>query len=161
MNNALLLVLIGVLVISPFVLVIAARQDKKTKNTLRNLSILLLFLQLAMGLFNWETLTGPGRTGYELALAYPSSFLGIFFLVSLVQLVIFILNLKQYWKLAVILNFANTVILFAGMIRIGNMMGVQIINLVLVATVFSVLVGNVIGLVFINKDRGILSKYPF
>lgn len=155
--NPLVLVLAITILISPFFIAIAARQDKKIKHKLKTAWIFLLASQLLLGFFNWERFSGPGRSGFELALIFPGSILlSLFFLISVSQIIL--LLSKKTAFLSVWLNFLNTIIFFLAMTRISNILGVQIVSLASITVVFSVLIGNVAGLLFINKDPRLLSK---
>ncbi len=157
MNFAYLIILAAVLLISPFVLKLAQNQDKKSKQNLKTFLIIMLSTQIFLGFLNWENFA-VGRSGFEFAFAYQQSFLGLFFVVSVIQIVLLFLNQKLY-TLAVILNFINTIVFFAGMIRIGQITNSQVVSWASVGAVFAVLIGNVIGLILINKDRNLLKKY--
>lgn len=152
-------ILIGVLLISPFVLKIALSQNKKTKNNLRLIFLGLLAFQVLSGFFNWETFRGPGRSGFELALALPNSYLWVFFAVTIAQTVILLLKKQMLDTLTVVLNFANTVIFFTAMILISKTSSQQIVSLASIGVIFMVLTGNVIGLTLINKNQKLLAKY--
>lgn len=152
-------ILIGVLLISPFVLKLASSQKKEIKRQLRIIFLILLSYQILSGLLNWETFQGSGRSGFELALAYPNSYLWLFFAVAIVQAIILSLKKQTLYTLATVANFANTVIFFAAMIRVSNLLGQQIVSLASIGAIFAVLIGNVVGLVLINKDRNLLAKY--
>lgn len=157
--NPYLLVIIAVCLISPFVLSIAANQNNKYKAQLKNIILLFLVLQLVLGMFNWENFNQEGRSGYQLALGFPDSLLGLFFAVSLLQLSLLTFNRYQLSLYATILNFLNTFLIFISMIRLGNLLGFQAVSFASIATVFLVLIGNVIALAFINRDKNILKKY--
>lgn len=152
-------ILIGVLLISPFVLKIASSQNKKTKYNLRVIFLALLTSQLLSGLLNWETFSGPGRSGFEFALAYPSSYLWLFFVISFVQLLFLIIKKSNLDTVSVVVNFINTIVFFAGMIILSNILGKQTVSLTSIGVIFLVLIGNVVGLMLINKDSRLLRKY--
>lgn len=156
-----LVILIGVLTLSPFIILAASSQSRKSKNILRVVFLFILSLQIISGLFNWETFLKGTRTGFELALNYPSSILGVFFIVSFIQIILLAFSKRSADVLAVILNFANTILLFTGMIRVSNMTGIQAFSLASLAAVFAVLIGNIVGLTFINKDKNLMAKYPW
>lgn len=158
---AYLIILAGVLILSPFIISLASSQNKKVKNKLRLLLLSLLFLQIISGLFNWEAFLKGTRTGFELALNYPYSFLWTFFIVSFIQIVLLVFSKRSADILAVILNFANTILLFTGMIRVSNITGVQAFSFASLIAIFAVLIGNVAGLMFINKDKNLMAKYPW
>lgn len=152
-------ILAAVLIISPFVLKIASSQDKKTKQNLRIIYLILLAFQILLGLLNWETLTGQGRSGFELAISYPNSYLWLFFVVTFIQIILLLLKKHSLDTSAVILNFANTIIFFITMISISKILGQQIVSLANIGTIFTVLTGNVVGLVLVNIDKNLLKKY--
>jgi len=151
------IILAVVLVIVPFVLVAATNQDEKTKQGLKIFFILILSAQIILGFLNWGS-DSLNESGFELALRYPHSFLGMFFIISAIQLVFLLAN-KKLATPAVILNFINTLIFFTGMIRLGQITGIQMVSSASIGVAFMVLIGNVIGLIFINKDKNILKKY--
>lgn len=154
-----LFILAAVLLISPFVLRLASKQDKKSKTKAKTIFLSILSFQIILGFFNWENFTS-GRSGFELSLAYPFSLLGLFFIISTVQ-ILALLTYKSFNTLVVILNFINTVLIFAGMIRLSSILGFQAVSFASIGSVFLVLFGNVLGLVWINKDNNLLKKYPF
>jgi len=160
MSFSYIFILVGVLVLSPFILTLASSQNKKSRNNLRLIFIGLLATQILAGFLNWETFKGTGRSGFELSLAYPDSFLGLFFITSLLQIILLLFN-KSFKTTVVVLNFINSVLIFAGMIRISSSLSYQTVSFASVGAVFLVLVGNVIALVFINKDKNLLKKYPW
>ena len=151
-------ILLGILVISPFVLRLASKQDKKSKTKAKTIFLSILILQLILGFLNWENFE-IGRSGVSLAISYPGSLLWLFFVISAVQILLVSLNTKFTNLYAVILNFINTVALFAGLIRVSQILGFQAVSFASIATVFLVLIGNISGLVYINKDRNLLTKY--
>lgn len=153
-------ILVFVLLLSPLVLKLASKQDKKSKLRLKVVFISILIFQLILGFFNWERFSGFGRSGFELSLAYPNSLLGLFFIISAVQ-ILTLLAYKPFNKLVVVLNFINSILLFAGLIRLSSILGFQAVSLASIGAVFLVLSGNVSGLVFLNKDKNLLKKYPF
>lgn len=137
-------ILAAVLLISPFIIRLASFQNKNTKDNLKTIFLSFLFLQLILS--------------FKIAFAYPQSFLGLFFAVTIVQIILLFLNQKLY-MLAVILNFINTIIFFAGMIKLGQVTGIQDTSFASIGTAFILLIGNVVGLIFINKDKNLLKKY--
>lgn len=151
------IILAAVLVISPFVLSLAASQRKEAKQQLKFILLSLLSAQFLLGFLNWENMTS-GRSGFELSLTYPSSMLGLFFILSLLQIVILF---TKFTTLIVAANFLNSIIIFTGMIRLSNILGFQIMSLPSILAIFLVLIGNVLSLAYINKDKNILKKYPF
>lgn len=148
MNFTYVIILVAVLVISPFVLKLASSQDKKNKQSLKSFFIFIILAQIILGFFG----------GVKLALNYPQSLLGLFFVICIVQMILLFLN-QKFHTLAVILNFINTIIFFIGMIRLGQITGIQIASLASIGTAFAVLIGNVLGLILINRDKNLLKKY--
>lgn len=159
MDFTYVIILAAVLIFSPFVLKLASSQKKETKKQLKFILLGLLSAQIILGFFTWENFT-VGRSGFELSLAYPGSFLGLFFIISAVQVILLVIN-KLFNTFVVVLNFLNTVLIFAGMIKLSSILGFQAISLASVGAVFLVLMGNVLALAFINKDKNLLSKYTF
>lgn len=157
MNFTYVIILAVVLVISPFVLKLASNQGKKTKQQLKSIFLLILSAQILLGFLNWENFT-VGRSGFELSLTYPFSFLGLFFVISVFQILLLLIS-KSFNILVVVLNFINSILIFTGLIRISSLLDFQAVSFASIGTVFLVLIGNVIGLVFINKDKNILRKY--
>lgn len=154
-----LIILVAVLAISPFVLKLASSQKKETKRQLKFILLGLLSAQILLGFLNWENFTS-GRSGFELSLTYLNSFIIFFFIISLLQ-IIFLMIDKSFYKFVVILNFVNTILIFIGMIRLSSILGFQLVSLASIGAVFLLLIGNVAGLAFINKDKTLLKKYPF
>lgn len=157
--SPLVIVLAITLLISPFVIALSIRKDKKTKQNLRLVWIGLLTVQVILGIFNWESFSGSGRSGFELAISYPSSLLGLIFIAPVVQIIFLLLNKMP--AVVVVLNFLSSVIIFSGLIRLSSILGEQIVSLGSIGAVFTILIGNIIGLIFINKDPKLLSKYFF
>lgn len=157
MNLTYVIILAVVLLISPFVLKIASSQKKNDKQQLKFILLFLLSAQILLGFLNWENFSS-GRSGFELALSYPNSLLGLFFIISLLQIIFLIIN-KSLNSLAVILNFLNSILIFVGMIKLSNLLGFQAVSFASIGAVFLALTGNVIGLAFINKDKNLLKKY--
>lgn len=152
-----IIILAAVLVISPFVLKLASKQGKETKQQLKFILLILLFAQILLGFLNWENFNS-GRSGFELALTYLNSFLGFFFIISTIQTTLLIIS-KSFNTLVVILNFANTILIFIGMIRLSNALGFQAVSYASVVAVFLILINNIMALAFINKDKNLLKKY--
>ncbi|MBI2021538.1 hypothetical protein HYS93_01495 [Candidatus Daviesbacteria bacterium] len=157
MVNPYLLILVVVFLLTPFVLLLASKQSKKVKQRIRLVWVALLFSQLLLGFLGWERLLLDGRNGFELALTYPESLLYIFFLINLFQLPPLIFN--HFLNLVVLLNFINTFIIFLSMIKLSSLVGSSVVSLANIGLVFLVLIGNVLGLILINKDRKLLNKY--
>lgn len=150
------IILVFVLLLSPFVLKLASKQDKKSKLKAKTIFLSILISQLILGFFNWENFTS-GRSGFELSLAYPNSLLGLFFIISAVQ-ILALLAYKSFNTQVVILNFINSILLFAGLIRLSNILGFQAVSFASIGAVFLVLSGNVLGLTWINKDKNLLRQ---
>lgn len=153
-------ILVAIFILSPFILAYASKQDKKTKHNLKYIFLTILLYQILLGFLNWESFKGTGRSGFELSFAYPGSFLGLFFIITLLQITLLFLN-KSFNTMVAALNFINSIVIFIGMIRISSSLGYQAVSFASVGAVFIVLVGNVITLVFINKDKNLIKKYPW
>lgn len=145
------------LLLSPSVLNLASSQAKETKQQLKFIFIIILFAQIILGFLNWENFT-IGRSGFWLALSYQSSFLGLFFITSVTQIALLTLN-KSFNNLAIVLNFINSALIFVYLIRLSNFLGFQAVSFASIGSVFLVLIGNVVGLAYINKDKSLLRKY--
>ena len=150
-----LVILVGVLVLSPLAIVIAARTDKKTKRILRVCLLALFAVQIVSGLFNWESFSTVGRSGIALAITYPSSLLGLFFIISLVQAGL--LLLRKHWALVTtaVLNFVNTVVFFIGVVSLEKIRGIEVFSYFALGAIFAVLVGNVVSLLLVNRDKNL------
>ena len=148
MDYTYIIILVIVLLVSPFILKLSADQGRRAKQNLKFFFILIILAQIILGFFG----------GLGLSLAYPGSLLGLFFIISVIQILLLLIN-KSFNTLVVVLNFFNTFLIFVGMIRLSNILGYQVADLASIGTVFLVLIGNVIGLVFINKDKNLLKKY--
>ena len=116
--SPLILVLIVTLAVSPFILQLAARQNSKTKQKLKQIFLLLLIFQLLLGTLGWESLPFSGRTGFELAFAYPNAFLWLFFVITIVQIALLTSQKHTAHVVAASLNFLrrNTNMAGVGMI---------------------------------------------
>lgn len=156
MNFTYIIILAVVLIISPFFLKIASSQKKEIKQQLKFIFLLLLAAQILLGFLNWENFT-EGKSGFELSLSYPASFLGLFFIIAVLQIIM--LLSKSFNTGATILNLINSVLIFVGMIRLSNISGFQAVSFASIGEVFLVLIGNIVGLAFINKDSNLLKKY--
>ncbi len=157
MNFPYFVVLAAVLIVSPLVLKLASNQKKEAKQLLRLIYILILIVQILLGFFNWENFL-TGRSGYELSLSYPDSLLGCFFIISALQ--IFLLRFSKFCKsMVVVLNFINTILIFIGLGKLSGILEFQAVSLWSISAVFLVLAGNVMGLVFLNKDGNLFKKY--
>ncbi|MDO8573511.1 MAG: hypothetical protein Q7R77_02045 [Candidatus Daviesbacteria bacterium] len=139
MNFTYVIILVAVLIISPFVLRLASKQGKDIKRNLRYLFILMLSAQIFLGFLSGLNL-------------------GIFLVITAAQIVLLILN-RKFYTLVVILNFINTVVFFYSMIRLGQTTGIQDTSFTSIGTAFIVLIENVVGLILINKDKNLLKKY--
>lgn len=129
------LILIAVLIISPFAISLAEKQDKKTKSRLKHIFLFLLLTQIALAIYNWRLLL-------------------LFLAISLLQ---FILLLKKPSQTVVVLNFINTFVLFITMIRLGRPID-SLNNLAAIAAAFVVLINNVLGLLLVNKEKQLRLK---
>ena len=138
-QNPLILVAILTILFSPFILKLASNQNKKVKSNLRTAFLLILILQIILGFLNWENFS------------FSNTFLALFFFISILQVFLLLIN-KPFNTAVVILNFINTILIFVGMIEVSRILGFQIFNLPSISSVFLVLLGNVIGLTFINKQ---------
>lgn len=152
------IILVFVLLLSPFVLKLASKQDKKSKSRAKTIFLSILLMQLILGFFNWEKFNAFGRSGYELSLTYPDSFLGLFFIISALQ-ILALLAYKSFNTLVVVLNFINSILIFISMIKLSIILSFQAVSFASIGAVFLVLSGNVSGLAWINKDSDILAKY--
>lgn len=155
-QNPLIIVAILTILLSPFVLKSASNQGKKTKQSFKSFFIFILCIQILLGFLNWENFT-VGKSGFELSLTYLNSFLGLFFVISIFQMLL--LFIKESFVSIVVLNFLNTVLIFLAMIRLSTILGFQAASFASIGAVFLVLIGNVTGLILINKDKNLLKKY--
>ena len=153
-------ILISVLLFSPFILKIASSKNKKTKLNLRIIFLILLTFQILAGFLNWETFRGQGRSGFELASIYPTSYLWLFFAVAAFQAVMLLTKKQVLDTLAVVFNFLNTIIFFAAMARVSNLAGQQIVSWANVGVIFAILGGNIVGLALINKKANLSLDKP-
>ena len=134
----LVFVVIVTILLSPFILKLASNQGKKAKQSLKLLFISILSAQILLGFLNWKNIS------------YNSLYLGLFFFISILQAVLLLKN-KSFNILVIILNFINSVLIFVGMAEVSKILGFQVVSLPSIGSVFLVLTGNIIGLVFINK----------
>lgn len=146
-------ILIAVLIISPFAISLAEKQDKKTKVRLKYVLLLLLLAQIILGLFNWESLFGQGRSGWQLAVSFPTTLLWLFFAISTLQFLLLLQSLFPAPSLVVFLNFLNTAVFFLAQIRLSRELTFQAVSLASITAALIVLFGNVIGLLLINKEK--------
>lgn len=150
-----LIIVVVLLLTTPFVLRLAQNQNKEVKRNLKNLFLFILGLQVSSGFLNWENFT-DGRSGFELSISYPDSWLGLFFVVSVIQ--ILLLLTTTFNTLVVILNFINSILIFVIMSRLSGMLGFQVFSLSSIGSTFLALTGSIVGLAFINKDKNLLKK---
>lgn len=137
MDFTYVIILAAVLVISPFVLRLAASQKKETKQQLKNIFLSMLSAQFLLGYF---------------------AGLKVFLVISVIQILILLVG-KSFSTLVVVLNFINSAVIFMEMIRLSNKLGYQLVSLPAIGAVFLVLFGNIIGLAYINKNKFLLKKY--
>lgn len=136
-QNPLILVAILTILLSPFVLKIASKQDKKAKQNLKYIFLTILLSQIILGFL---------------------SGLQLFLVISVIQILLLLMS-KSFNTIVVALNFINSVLIFVEMIRLSSSLGYQVVSLPSIGAVFLVLVGNVVGLGFINRDKNLLGKY--
>ena len=150
-----LIIIVGVLILSPFAIAAATRTDKKTKQILRFSLFVLLVIQIVTGFFNWESSATTNRSGIALAAAYPSSLLGLFFIIPFFQAGL--LLLRKHWALVttVVLNFVNTVVFFIGVVSLEKIRGIEVFSYFALGAIFAVLVGNVVALLLVNRDKNL------
>src|SRR3990167_994931 len=118
-------------------------------------------LTLLLGFLNWEKFTTTGRSGFDLALAFPQTFLWVFFLILFLQAVFLTSRHPSLGNLTVVLNFVNTVIFFVSQITLGSVAGKQLVSWGSILAAFLILVANIVGLIYINKDKNMLAKFPY
>lgn len=159
--NVGLFVLPAVLLTAPLILRLAAKQDKKTKRSLRQIYTLILISQLLVGFLGWESAPLAGRSGFALAYERPASFLWLVFLIVIVQIVLLTQRRGSAALIVVILSFANSFVIFASMIAVSAAIGRQIFSLASLGETFLILTGNVAGLLLVNRDANLLSKYAW
>ena len=147
------IILLVVLILGPLILTLANKQDSRTKRNLKIGFFILLLLELTSGFFNWESFSGTGQSGFALTLDYPSSLLGLFFAIVLIQMILLFIPKRTAHLAAVVLNFINTAVFFVGVISVSGLIGKQVVSLWSIGVIFAVLIGNVVGLVWINKDN--------
>ncbi len=150
------------LLLAPFILKVAVKQDKKIKSVLRSVVwITILSLQLLLGFFNWERFNEIERSGFELSLTYYNSFLWLFFLLTIIQIILLLTKRRVFDITSLILNAINVFVFFFSVITISRIVGYQIVSLWSIVAIFLVLIGNVVGLMLVNKDSKLLSNYPW
>lgn len=133
MNFTYVIILAVVLLISPFVLKIASKQDKKVKQNLKFWLIIIVSAQIILGFL---------------------SGLQVFLVISAVQITFLLLN-RSFNILVVVLNFINSVVIFAEMINMSKEAGYQILSITAIGAVLLVLIGNVLGLAYINRNKNL------
>lgn len=134
------LILIATLIISPLAVTLAQKQDKKTKSRLKNIFLLILISQLILGLPSWKALS-------------------LFLIISLAQIFLLIRKTPPQAPV-VLLNFINTFVFWATMIRLEQKPINNSPNLIGIAIAFIVLTGNLIGLLLINRDKRLMLPKP-
>jgi len=157
-QNPLVLVAILTILLSPFILKLASKQDQKAKQNLKYIFIAILSCQILLGFLNWVPVIG-WVNGFSLAIIYPVSFLWAFFAISLLQIILIVINVQKLNILIVTLNFINSVLIFVSLNLTSRILGFQIFSIPAVFCVFLVLFGNIVGLALINKDKNLLKKY--
>ena len=125
------LILIATIIVSPFAIILAQKQDKKTKSRLKNIFFFVLVAQIILGLFNWKALS-------------------LFLFISLIQILLLVCKTQTP---VVFLNFINTFVFWAIMIRLDQKPISDPANLAGIAIAFIVLIGNLVGLLLINKEK--------
>lgn len=134
------LILLATAAISPLALILAQKQDQKTKSLLKSTFIFLLLSQIIFSLADWKALA-------------------IFLAITLIQLVL-LFKKPSTAPFVVLLNFINTGLFFLIMINTEKTLGPQPVNLAAIAAVFALLINNVIGLLFINREKHLKTNLP-
>ena len=155
-----LLILPVIVLISPIILSLAARQEKKVKQKLRYIFQISLVIILGLAFLNWETQNPGGRNAFALASDFKSIFLWLFLGITFGQIIILHLKTYKFDVLATIGNVFATFIFFASAITISNALGQSLVSPAIITVAMTVLINNVIGLVLVNKDPNLLSKFP-
>ena len=155
-----LLILPVIVLISPIILSLAARQEKKVKQKLRYIFQISLVIILGLAFLNWETQNPGGRNAFALASDFKSIFLWLFLEITFGQIIILHLKTYKFDVLATIGNVFATFIFFASAITISNALGQSLVSPAIITVAMTVLINNVIGLVLVNKDPNLLSKFP-
>ena len=156
-----LLILPVILLIAPIVLSIASRQDSAAKQMLRYVLQISLATVLALGLLNWETQTEGGRSAYMLALDFQSIYLLAFIGLSLFLIISLQIKSYKFDLIAAVGNILITILFFAAAITISGELGKPIISPAIITAALMVLVNNVLVLALVNRDKNLVSKYPF
>ena len=155
-----LLILPVIVLISPIILSLAARQEKKVKQKLRYIFQISLVIIAGLAFLNWETQNPGGRNAFALASDFKSIFLWLFLGITFSQIIILHLKTYKFDVLATIGNVFATFIFFASAITISNALGQSLVSPAIITVAMTVLINNVIGLVLVNKDPNLLSKFP-
>ena len=155
-----LLILPVIVLISPIILSLAARQEKKVKQKLRYIFQISLVIIAGLAFLNWETQSPGGRNAFALASDFKSIFLWLFLGITFGQIIILHLKTYKFDVLATIGNVFATFIFFASAITISNALGQSLVSPAIITVAMTVLINNVIGLVLVNKDPNLLSKFP-
>lgn len=153
------LVLPITVLVSPLILSITSKQSPALKQRLRYIYQISLVLILALAFFNWETFETGGRNAFALASDLKNVFLYLFLAITFIQTALLLAKKYSFDKISAAANFINTFVFFAAAITISNNLGRQIVSPAIITVAMMVLVNNVIGLVLVNKDRRLLSKY--
>ena len=154
-----LLVLPVTVLISPIILSLASKQEAETKQKLRYVFQISLAIIIALAFLNWETQNPGGRNAFALSSDFKSVFLWLFIAVTFGQLILLQLKNYKYDLGTAIANIFATFLFFASAISISNA-GQSLVSPAVITTALTVLVNNVIGLVLVNKDPNLLSKFP-
>ena len=155
-----LLILPVIVLISPIILSLAARQEKKVKQKLRYIFQISLVIIAGLAFLNWETQSPGGRNAFALASDFKSIFLWLFLEITFGQIIILHLKTYKFDVLAMVGNVFATFLFFATAITISNAIGQSLVSPAVITTALTVLANNVIGLVLVNKDPNLLSKFP-
>src|SRR3989344_869055 len=155
-----LLILPVIVLISPIILSLAARQEKKVKQKLRYIFQISLVIIAGLAFLNWETQEPGGRNAFALSSDFQSIFFWLFLGITFGQIIILHLKTYKFDVLATIGNVFATFLFFASAISISNAIGQSLVSAAVITTALTVLVNNVIGLVLVNKDPNLLSKFP-
>jgi len=154
------LILPFIILISPIILSLAARQEKEVKQKLRHVFQISLVIIAGLAFLNWETQSPGGRNAFALASDFKSIFLWLFLGITFGQIIILHLKTYKFDVLATVGNVFTTFLFFAAAITISNAIGQSLVSPAVITTVLTVLANNVIGFVLVNKDPNLLSKFP-
>ena len=108
-----LLILPVIVLISPIILSLAARQEKKVKQKLRYIFQISLVIIAGLAFLNWETQNPGGRNAFALASDFKSIFLWLFLGITFSQIIILHLKTYKFDVLATIGNVFATFLFFA------------------------------------------------